>query len=86
MYWRRIHISKIPVNDSVAFEKWLWSQWLHKESLLEHFAQYNRFPGLEAGRFKPFIETEVKLASIFEVIQIFFVVLAVAVFSYFVLF
>ena len=44
MYWRRIAISSIPINDSQQFEIWLRDQWQEKEELLEYFAQNGRFP------------------------------------------
>lgn len=44
MYWRRIAVSSIPLDDEHAFELWLRGQWLEKESLMEHFVQNGRFP------------------------------------------
>ena len=47
MYWRRFHISSIPVSDPAKFEIWLTQRWLEKESLIEQYAQNGRFPADE---------------------------------------
>ena len=44
MYWRRIAISSIPIDDSQKFDIWLRNQWQEKDDLLEYFAQNGRFP------------------------------------------
>ena len=44
MYWRRIAVSSIPIDDSKQFDLWLRRQWQEKEELLEYFAQNGRFP------------------------------------------
>ena len=44
MYWRRIAVSSIPIDDSQKFDLWLRNQWQEKEELLEYFAQNGRFP------------------------------------------
>ncbi len=44
MYWRRIAVSSIPVNDPHEFDLWLRNQWQEKDDLLEYFAQNGRFP------------------------------------------
>ncbi len=44
MYWRRIAVSTIPIDDSQKFDLWLRNQWQEKEDLLEYFAQNGRFP------------------------------------------
>ncbi|KAG8532240.1 uncharacterized protein KY384_003881 [Bacidia gigantensis] len=69
MYWRRINVRDIPIEDDVAFGQWLMYQWLKKESLIEHYVQHGRFPAMPRG--KGHIETEVKLASALEISQIF---------------
>ena len=47
MYWRRFAVSKIPIDDPKAFEKWVNKVWLEKEALLEHFKENGRFPADE---------------------------------------
>ena len=47
MFWRRIPVSDIPVDDLKAFEAWLKGQWQIKEDLLEGFVQNGRFPADE---------------------------------------
>ena len=47
MYWRRIRISDVPVEDLKAFDSWLLRQWQIKEALLEGYAQNGRFPADE---------------------------------------
>ena len=44
MFWRRIPVSSIPVDDLKAFEVWLKDQWQIKEDLLEGYVQNGRFP------------------------------------------
>lgn len=44
MYWRRIAVCSIPINDHQQFDLWLRNQWQEKEQLLEYFAQNGRFP------------------------------------------
>ena len=44
MYWRRVAVSTIPLDDPKQFETWLLSQWLEKEALIEHYAKNGRFP------------------------------------------
>lgn len=86
MYWRRIAISDIPINDPKQFESWLVDQWRTKDDLIEHYIQNGRFPA-DDGQDPPsahakkgagFIETEVKLAHTYEVGQIFVVLAACA--------
>lgn len=93
MYWRRFALSSIPLDDTVAFEKWLKNVWLEKEDLLEQYIQNGRFPANgeiwaapenvgssspKAERGAPFFETKVQLASWFEIAQIFVVPVAMA--------
>lgn len=47
MYWRRIPISTIPIDDIKEFEIWLNHQWQIKEDLLEVYARNGRFPADE---------------------------------------
>lgn len=44
MYWRRISVNSIPLDDMTAFEAWLHKEWQIKEDLLEGFAQRGMFP------------------------------------------
>ncbi|KAI9721575.1 MAG: hypothetical protein M1812_002337 [Candelaria pacifica] len=95
MYWRRLAVSNIPVDDAKAFETWVLDRWKEKESLLEQYAQTGRFPaddGHDADVAlsddgvigdKPlqgagYIETEVKLAHWWEVLQMFIPLFAFA--------
>ena len=78
MHWRRIALSSIPLPsnpnsepssaESEAFASWLLSQWRIKEDLIEHYALNGRFP---ADQETGFVETQVKLRSIWEVGHIF---------------
>ena len=55
MYWRRFHVSSIPIPTSSnpspqereAFNNWLLDRWKEKEMLLEGYAQNGRFPADE---------------------------------------
>ena len=84
MHWRKFAVSKIPINDSKAFEEWLYERWKEKDQLLEHYQQTGRFPADEGkdtwnGGVSPHkvafgaghIETEVQPAHIVEVLQIY---------------
>ena len=44
MYWRRIPVSSIPIDDFSQFEAWLKGQWQIKENLLEGYVRNGRFP------------------------------------------
>lgn len=89
MYWRRIHVSTIPIDDLSQFEAWLKDQWQIKEDLLEGYARNGRFPaddgrdsdgsmGAKVLKGAGFIETKVKLDNTYEVGQIFVVFAALA--------
>ena len=47
MYWRRFHVSSIPISDTKAFEAWILERWQEKEDLLEGYLQTGRFPADE---------------------------------------
>lgn len=95
MYWRRLAVSSIPVDDPKAFETWILDRWKEKEVLIEQYAQTGRFPaddgsgavatasgdgvpGDNPAQGAGYIETEVKLAHWWEVLQIFVPLLAFA--------
>ena len=82
MYWRRIALADIPLDDTKAFETWMLSQWQIKEDLLEGFEQNGRFPaddGIDAKASPAavrkqgagFIETLVRLNHWYDVLRIF---------------
>lgn len=86
MYWRRLAIADMPLDDPHEFDLWLTARWYEKDALMEHFLTTGRFPATQAatnGEAKDFpeetsfIDTEVKLTHWWEVGNIF-VVLAVA--------
>ncbi|KAL8800818.1 MAG: hypothetical protein Q9223_007256 [Gallowayella weberi] len=69
-------------QEREAFSNWLLARWKEKESLLEGFAQKGRFPadeghdsegepGVGMSKGAGFIETEVRLAHWYEILQIF---------------
>ncbi|GAB7360905.1 hypothetical protein MBLNU230_g0891t1 [Neophaeotheca triangularis] len=72
MYWRRFKIADIPLDNDVAFGRWLTNRWREKDYILEYFNKYSHFPdgnamqALQAaeGKRKPsharFIASEVK--------------------------
>ena len=89
MYWRRFPISEIPLDDSKAFEEWLFRRWREKDELLEQYYNTGRFPaddmqksdgehGGDAAVGAGYIETEVRLAHWYEIGQIFVVLAAFA--------
>jgi len=87
MHFRRFKIADIPVDNDKAFDVWLRNRWREKDYLLEHFAQYNRFPEDDkwlmkqaqvvkaGGRKGPMsaksIETQIKSNSLEEFLSIF---------------
>ena len=47
MYWRRLAVASIPIEDSSKFEAWLLEQWRIKDDLLEQYVSNGRFPADE---------------------------------------
>ncbi len=89
MYWQRFAISEIPLDDSKAFEEWLLRRWREKDELLELYYNTGRFPsddvhesdgepGGDAVIGAGYINTEVRLAHLWEVGHIFVVLAAFA--------
>jgi lysocardiolipin and lysophospholipid acyltransferase len=86
MYWRRIAIADMPLDDHDKFDLWLRERWYEKDALYEYFLTHGQFPSATAetngltngdGKGKEhFIETEVKLADTWEVGNIFMVLAA----------
>ena len=71
MHWRRVAVSTIPLSDPDAFNAWLLNQWRVKEGLIEHYALNGRFPAEGTAGGDGWIETEVKLGSLWEIGEIF---------------
>ena len=88
MYWRRFHMSTIPLDDQQAFAAWLGERWNEKDKLLQEFMDTGRFPAdaelaskNDVGQTKAdngYINTEVRLANWYEVGQVFVTLAAVA--------
>ena len=99
MFWRRIPVSSIPIDDPKAFEAWIHGQWEIKEALLEGYAQNGRFPAddgqhpekgpeevgakVKVVKGPGFIETRVRLIHWYELGLIFVVPLLLGGASYF---
>ena len=93
MYWRRIKMSTIPLDDPEEFQQWLICRWREKDGYLERYVNYGRFsadPGISTVDKSPdtpalksagIIETEVKLVHWGEIGQIFGVLLVAALIS-----
>jgi lysocardiolipin and lysophospholipid acyltransferase len=96
MYWRRLAMDSIPLDDPKKFETWMLEQWRIKDELLEVYMQTGRFPrsaNLEitspsgadvvsqTGRY---IETRLETARTIDYLQLFIpmavVVLAMSLF------
>ena len=80
MYWRRFEISKIPLHDSIAFEKWLRNRWIEKDKLIELYLRTGRFPadrGVDKDvngktrRGIGYVEAEIKTFHWYEFLQVF---------------
>lgn len=89
MYWRRIAVSTIPLDDAKKFESWMDHQWRIKDALLEEYVATGRFPASKSleintvvdGKVETitngdFIQTAVKPAHWWEVFNIFAVLAA----------
>jgi len=82
-YWRRFAVAEIPLDDPKAFESWVEDRWREKDKIIEHYHTTGRFPadtasgstqGADDGGF---IDTEVKLKSNLEILQIYVVMLTI---------
>lgn len=81
MYWRRYHISDIPLDDSKEFGDWLKQRWEEKDQFLEGFSRTGRFPADDAAtgeKTQDYIDTQVRLMKWYEIGQIFVVLAALA--------
>ncbi|OAA78539.1 Phospholipid/glycerol acyltransferase [Akanthomyces lecanii RCEF 1005] len=72
-HWRRFRLADIPLDDPKEFEEWLRNEWYKKDELMEIFMKKGRFPPM-TGSATPYVETEVRTRSPFEILQIFAVV------------
>lgn len=80
MHWRRFRTKSIPVDDPIAFDKWLKDRWAEKDKLLGIYYRTGRFPadrGAHRGadgkvcRGAGYIESQVKSVRWYEFLQIF---------------
>ncbi|KAI5783528.1 acyltransferase-domain-containing protein [Geopyxis carbonaria] len=87
MYWRRFSVKSIPIDDATKFDLWLRERWIEKDRLLEYYIVNGVFPAEVDSHQEPtglqveqtsVIETEVKLASRFEIIEIFSILVFVS--------
>ena len=83
MHWRRFAVKDIPFQNSEEFDDWVMQRWREKDELLDQFYATGRFPSADARdeRFTGVIESEVRLRSYLEIVQIFMVLLALAMVS-----
>ncbi|OGE49137.1 hypothetical protein PENARI_c023G00633 [Penicillium arizonense] len=44
MHWRRLAVSKIPLDDQKDFEAWLTQRWAEKDELMDQYFETGRFP------------------------------------------
>ncbi|TWU77643.1 hypothetical protein ED733_008065 [Metarhizium rileyi] len=73
LYWRRLRVADIPLNDQKEFDIWLRDQWYQKDALMEEYLNNGRFPALPGAKTK-YVETDVRTRYPWEVLQIFSVV------------
>lgn len=73
LYWRRLRVADIPLNDQKEFDVWLRDQWYKKDALMEEYLNKGRFPALP-GAEAEYIETEVRTRYPWEILQILTVV------------
>ncbi|KAF6824947.1 lysocardiolipin acyltransferase [Colletotrichum plurivorum] len=75
-HWRRYRVADMPLHDQKEFDAWVRERWYEKDALMEEYVSTGRFPpskDLEGG----YIETEVRLRSLWELSQVYVVVGAV---------
>ncbi|KAK2785051.1 hypothetical protein FQN52_008773 [Onygenales sp. PD_12] len=86
-YWRRFAVADIPLDDQNEFEAWIIKRWAEKDDLLEQFVETGKFPPCEwesgsngevggsgdsmKAENPSYFESEVKLSSWVESLQIF---------------
>lgn len=81
MYWRRIALSTIPLDDEKEFGEWMVKQWRIKDDLMEQYIATGRFPASKDAVMEKkggFIETDVRPKHWYEVFNIFKVLAAFA--------
>ena len=89
MHWRRFAIKDMPLDDKDAMQQWILQRWREKDALIDAFQREGRFPAVpEAVHIEgapqekewktPYINTEVQLRNVFEVLSIFAPVCAAA--------
>ncbi|KAM3475309.1 hypothetical protein MY5147_003798 [Beauveria neobassiana] len=72
-HWRRFRLDDIPLHDPNEFEVWLRNEWYKKDELMEIYLKEGRFPSITDSA-TPYVETEVRTRSPFEIFQVFSVV------------
>jgi lysocardiolipin and lysophospholipid acyltransferase len=96
MYWRRFALADMPLDDSDKFQAWMLERWREKDALLEEYVSTGRFPASEdleiftkdsigsivKTQKNGFVETEVKPAHWWEILQIFMVLASFALASH----
>ena len=55
----------MPLNDSVAFDNWLYERWAEKDKLLKQFRSHGHFPTADA-----YIQASVGLESRAELLPV----------------
>ena len=70
------------MENAEVFEKWLMARWMEKDDLLEEFYNTGSFPAAKRkaapGKLDKCVETQVKLRSPLEIVQIFMVLMTLA--------
>lgn len=93
MHWRRFAVADIPLDDQKAFDEWLRARWAEKDELMDHYFETGRFPSDLAGSIEAknateeqkvaisggYVESYVRLHHWAELIQIFIVLLGLAI-------
>lgn len=64
----------MPLDDSAAFDKWLYERWAEKEELLKQFQSHGRFPTAD-----DYVHARVELNSLAEILPILPALLAIPV-------
>ncbi|KAJ5466721.1 hypothetical protein N7539_009450 [Penicillium diatomitis] len=93
MHWRRFAVADIPLDDQKRFDEWLRARWAEKDELMNQYFETGRFPSALAGSIEAksatetqkvaastgYVESYVRLHHWTEIIQIFAVLLGLAI-------
>lgn len=78
MHWRKFEVGKIPLANVEDFGKWLQARWVEKDDMLDFYYKTGSFQNFGGSP----IQAKVKIASIWDVWQMYDVIATVAIIAY----